>query len=521
MFGNEVVATTTYNVESESIEMPEFEDEGGYTFVAETFDYKNKHEDFTVNVTREETPYTAIFVSDENVSYTATYTISSPVVHAPAGPSGYNTKWVCGSVEVNAGDTIDFTGRLGNYTFNKVATPKQYKIKYVQNGEIIQEQTVDYDSNYTLIDVVSPNPDYDGVCWADANDVEFQQSGKWTLDHDVELHALWGLSFEKNTLTSVLPTGNRTNYSIDKTQGTSGGQCLRVDIGVTGQVGDYGIKIAESFLNDCFADPEVVAINFDAKASVAASNFRARYYAEGKVSNWTYENNYTPCGVDTKWKTFSFKREYMQGLEYFIYGALSDGETLWVDNIRPVKRHLDLDMTKQDGGVLGFENGYRVQNPSNVIFYDGGHANATPVGKQVFLANGDATRSVDYSYDVKSEGNRSIKLNKVSGYSAVYISTALVNYIGENGYITFDVYSTVGCNSNPTTAVLVDGASTDPSKDPHAEGFGGEGYIHPAETWVTYTVPRRKITNDGRFAQIMGSTAGDWYFDNIKVYPGK
>lgn len=509
-----VLATTTYNIKSKSIEMPKFEDEGGYYYVPEAFEYKNRHEDFVVNVTREETPYQVTFVTSAELSTTLTYTISNPIVYTPAGQSGYNTKWVSGSVEVEAGEAIDFTGRLGHYTFNRISTPKEYKIKYVNgDGSLIKEQTVAYDSNYTLSDVISPNPEYDGVCWVDAEDKEFPQTGVWTLDHDVTLHAIWGLSFEKNTLPAALAGGNRVNYSICTDDATAGKQCLKVDIEThSGESGNYAVILAKSFLEDCFADPTVVAVNFDAKATYKTNNFRSQHFEDTKVSSWTYENNYTPCGVDTIWKTFSFKREYLNGYVDFIDGWLEDGQTLYVDNIRPVKRHLDSD-------YVGFENGYRVQNSSNTVFYDGGHANATPTGKQVFLVNGEATNSVDYDYTNKNEGNRSIKVSKSNGYSAIYISTALVNYLGASGYITFDVYSTVGCNSNPTTAVLLDGLSTNPALENHATGLGGEGYIHPANTWVTYTLPTSKMTADGRFLQITGSTGGDWYFDNIILHP--
>ena len=513
VYEGNVIATTTYTIKSTTINMPEFEDENGYYFCPEAFEFKNRQEDFTVNVTREETPYTVTFVTSPNVSTTLTYTISNPKVYAPVGQTGYDVKWEGNDYSFNAGEEIDFTGRLGHYTFNRVASPKQYKIRYVNGETLVKEQTVTFDSNYTLSDVISPSDDYDGVCWVDSDEKEFPQTGTWLIDHDVELHAMWGLSFEKDTLPNVLLEGNRTSYSIDTTQGTRGKQCLRVDVNSPhGEKGDYTVPLKDSFFEDCFADPDVVAVNFDAKASVSTSNFRSRHKENGTLSNWTYENNYTPNGIDTTWKTFSFKKEYFDGLESFVIGALDNGETLWIDNIRPVKRNLDDDH-------IGFETGYKVTSSSNVVFYDGGHGNATPAGKQVFLANGEATNSVDYDYSIKNEGNRSVKVNKSNGYSAVYLSTNLVNYLGTDGYITVDIYSTIGCNSNPTTAVLLDGLSTNTALEHHATGLGGDGYIHPANTWVTYTIPTSKMTADGRFIQITGSTGGDWYFDNITLHP--
>ncbi len=100
---------------------------------------------------------------------------------------GYDTKW---SVE-------DFSNISVDTTVTTVETAKTYTITYVlKEGETIDgetgsfTQTVTYDSGYTL---ATPKNDVDAefAYWAEADGTYRDQTGKWTIANNVELHANW------------------------------------------------------------------------------------------------------------------------------------------------------------------------------------------------------------------------------------------------------------------------------------------------------------------------------------------
>ena len=77
--------------------------------------------------------------------------------------------------------------------------------------------------------------------------------------------------------------------------------------------------------------------------------------------------------------------------------------------------------------------------------------------------------------------------------------------MGANGTFSFDVYSTISANSNSSVRNFQTGNN------------GVLGYAHTKGKWVTYTWTAQNITDDGRFLILLGSTAGDWYFDNFRI----
>ena len=285
--------------------------------------------------------------------------------------------------------------------------------------------------------------------------------------------------------------------------GTEGSKCLKITVSGS----DYGVYFSKSYLDTVFANPDIVAINFDAKGSIHSSNFRARIAS----SNITYENNNTPYGLDTEWKKFSFKRSYYEAYvngDAMIYGGgMTSGNYVLIDNVVPVTKDLD---------SFGFENGYL--DTSNRIYRSAGHSNNDPAPEQIFkLIPESNTGSSGYcelsdlgfDYTDKTEGNRSFKFTKTNGYVMVYLSTAIKTALGDNGYVRFDFKTPVAINSNPSVANIRDGQN---------HPLGGAGYQIPKDTWMTFTIPASTgITSDGRFLIIQGSTPGTMHFDNIRL----
>lgn len=297
-----------------------------------------------------------------------------------------------------------------------------------------------------------------------------------------------------NVPTYVTAKQNIKSLTIEN-DGIEGNKCLKIL--VTGS--DYGVYFDKAYLDAIFADPAVVAINFDAKGSIASSNFRAKIAG----SNITYEQNNSSYGLDTQWKKFSFKRSYynsyVSGDAMIFGGGFAYGNYVLVDNIIPVTRDLD---------SYGFENGYL--NTSGKSYYSSGHSNSEPAPVQLFRYKEDTTivTEMAFDYENKTEGNRALKITKNTGYVAFYLTSNMKTTLGDNGKIKFDFYSTIPINANPSVKNATDGMNNP---------LGGDGYQIPANTWVSYEFDASNFTTDGRFFILQGSTAGTMYFDNLRI----
>ncbi len=108
-------------------------------------------------------------------------------------------------------------------------------------------------------------------------------------------------------------------------------------------------------------------------------------------------------------------------------------------------------------------------------------------------------------------GDHSFKITKANNYIAIYLNLDIVNKMNDNDLLTFDLYSTVAANTKDAVNNLQTGMS---------RKLGLYDYQHPANEWKTYSLKKVDFSIDStsaRFLQIQGSTAGDWYIDNIHI----
>ena len=419
---------------------------------------------------------------------------------------GYHTFWKYGDDEFEGGVATEL--EMHDYEFyvsRRVA--KSYTITLnPAGGELPSEASatinVTFGEEYTLPTPTADSSDNEFYTWVDENDNPVALTGTWNLDGAATLKATYidGASFE----TGIVPSHISIKQSIQELtiteeDATRGTHSLKF---VQSASGDFGVIFSKEYLDRQFADPTVVAINFDAKGSVHSSNFRARIAG----TNVTYENNSTLYGLDTEWKTFSFRREYYEDYlegDAMIYGQVGQGNYVLVDNIHTVTEELD---------SFGFENGYL--NVDKNTYMSSGHANSNPAPEQIFKAlpsTGVEVSNIRFDYKVKSEGNRSLALEKGTGYVAFYLSKAIKESLGENGYVTFDLMTSVTINANPTVSNGRDGRDNP---------LGGDGYQLKMNTWIHLTIyAATGITSDGRFLIIQGSTAGTYHFDHIQLVP--
>ena len=296
-----------------------------------------------------------------------------------------------------------------------------------------------------------------------------------------------------NVPTHVTPKQNISSLTIVD-DGTEGNKCLKITVSGS----DYGVYFSKQYLDAVFADSSVVAINFDAKGSIASSNFRAKIAG----SNTTYEQNDSVYGLDTNWKKFSFKREYydayISGDAMIFGGGMTNGNYVLVDNIVPVTE----DLTS-----FGFENGYL--NTSTRIYNSAGHSNSQPAPEQTLKLLPDSACTISnmgFDYEDKTEGNRSFRFDKTNGYLAIYLSTAIKNAMGD-GVLKFDFKTTVVINSNPSVKNATNGVN---------QPLGGDGYKLVNNEWLTIVIPASGVSSDGRFLILQGSTGGTMHIDNIR-----
>ena len=273
--------------------------------------------------------------------------------------------------------------------------------------------------------------------------------------------------------------------------------------------GSFGVFLSKYYLDQVFSDSSVVAINFEAKGDFATNNFRRKYYDPLKSAwtNRTYESNHSAYGITQNWKIFTYTREYydlyQEGKTFLCGGNVVEDNYILIDNITPVKVHLD-PYRFENGGIRDTWNFYSPgHSDSGYIYYE--------APERIFRAHDDnkgVLTEADYDYDHKSEGRRSIRIGKNNGYVAFYLRNNIQTILGDDDIILFDFMSSIGINSNLTAKNLTDGMNQ--------IGFAPNG-VHPGNQWVTYAFTKSNITSDGRFLIVQGSTSGYYYFDNIRI----
>ena len=419
---------------------------------------------------------------------------------------GYTIYWKLDNVEYPSNEIYELP--MHDVTFIKsrsVGHPHTITLNpnggTLPGGDVIN---VTYGSAYSI-----PDPQYYSqyngfLGWYTDENRTIETSGTWSIDEDIELSAKYGLSFEGDAVPEfITPLQNIKSLAISSEAATFGSKSLKITTTVPegASAADYGVVFTKAYLDDTFSNPDIVAINFDAKGCYHTSNFRARIGG----ANTTYEQNNDAYGLESTWKKFSFKREYYEAYvngDAMIYGRYSDNDYLYIDNVVPVTE----DLTS-----LGFENGYL--NTSTRQYMSAGHSNSQPAPEQIFKILPDSActiSNISFDYGDKTEGNRSFKFDKTNGYVALYLSAAIKTALGTNGSVKFDLKTTVAINSNPSVKNATDGMN---------QPLGGAGYQLVKNTWITIELSASSLTSDGRFLIIQGSTAGTMHFDNIRILP--
>lgn len=299
------------------------------------------------------------------------------------------------------------------------------------------------------------------------------------------------ISFEDGFVPSIFTKQDKISSLEVATGGSDGNNALKVT--VTGS--DYRLGISKKYLDEVFSDPSIVEINFDVKSTTATSNFR---YGTSS-SHPTYEANLAGYGVEKGYKTFAFKRAYYQtyidGFSFIYGGGLSSGDYLLIDNIRPVKEPLT---------SYGFESGRLVSKTVS------GYENKASFryayeNKEFFITDGSTITDYGFDYSIKSEGNRSLKITKSTGYLSFTLGN-IYGQLGSNNVISFDLYSDISINIKDTSNFI--------------DGLNNNSYMeesHPANEWVSYSITKNQMNSSGRFLIIQGTTAGNFYFDNFRI----
>ena len=258
---------------------------------------------------------------------------------------------------------------------------------------------------------------------------------------------------------------------------------------------DAHLSISKAYLDAVFADPEVKSLSFAAKGTIATNNFRHKqvdqsFTHDNKYLISCYEANATNYGITTEWKTFYLSRgvySQMTDSDWFIQYGATGPFTLYLDEFR-------ISYTDYaDRSKVTFENGFL---NGQVLR----HADGT--GQKAFEVNGSVVTSTGFDYDHATEGNRALTFTKENGYIALFVGADYVTNMPESGMF-LEMNATVGIN-----------ASVGNLKYGNNENYPSN--YSPVGLTKTLYIPKSKITGDGRFLIIQGSTAGTFYIDNVR-----
>ena len=437
----ETVGTATYTVENKEITEPAVPAKDYYAGAWET--YVLEGGDVTINAEYIPVEYTITFMNGEEVVGTVSFNIENTDKQAPEAPEkvGYTGTW----------SAYDFT-KLENQTSSVSYEANTYIITYDALGGVASEETqeVTYDDEYTLAKATSSKSYQEFLGWQD-EDGNAVTAEKWNIASDVTLKAIYtrGMTFE--TLTEV-PASMKTDGNVGTASiGTKDGdKCLVIP--VTGS--SPKLKVTLAFLAEFFADENVQYVGFDAMTDTTISSDFRRYTlrSTGALGNETYEHNDSAFGVTKlRWKSFYFTRaDYNTWVEnnfsehYFIItGGFSNGDNLYVDNIRPVTAQEYLD------DVYGFEGGYMKQNGTNLLVYTNVGVKGTWQLGIGFNDNAYIPTAYGLTSDMASQGANSFYFTKPanSGDYTVRLNDVAFTTMKSTGYYAFDLYIPEGADA--------------------------------------------------------------------------
>lgn len=307
------------------------------------------------------------------------------------------------------------------------------------------------------------------------------------------------LSFENSGEENYITMGHRTGYTsleVIDTDASSGSKCLKV----VPANSTMNFNLNQSYLDEAFADPSVVGIAFEAKASWDKGGWSYRTYNGGAQQATEYSSYIT-----TEWRTYMVPRSFYEGYsasnqknQYHIVwlGCGDDYATKYVlfDNFRAVTKAVDIYGFETDRlDTSGTSNYIRNKNNKACIHFTG-------VGVD----------GCSFDYDIKTEGMRSVKFHKSNGADLKVAFASDVGWtdlnLGADDEVAFDLYTTYAWNGNTVFKGGVWGAK-----------FISDSYFQPANTWATYTIKSSEMDSSHSLIRFTGSLEADIYIDNIRV----
>ena len=507
MDGETVVGTATFNVETTEIDEPEVPTKAGYTSVWNDYDL-TLLEDQTVTVFSMAIKYTITFVNGNDTVGSIIFTVEDNDKEAPAiaEKTGYTLN--VGEYDLN---------KFENQTVEVTYTANTYAITYNANGGTVATETqyVTFDDIVTLA-VPTPPATKTFLGWVDANG-NAVESGKWTIADNVTLVATYStfiLDFEKETeVPSYLSKASQTeSLSIVE---LNGNKVLKMQGSATGT--NHGLNVTFDFLTQMFADETVAFLAFDVKSETTQhTNFRrSTIRTTGSVGSWGQEPYEADVQADNTqvmgyradaFKTFFFSRkdynnwvENNKTVEMLISaGNFAAGESLYVDNIRPVTQ------AQYNAANYGLETGGIRPNGGNLLVY---YVNTGSAWQYAITADtvNDARptfSSFGYTNENVTEGNRALVFTKTAGQVTMrFNNTDVANFkaiANATGYYSFDLYV-----SAESDAVLTYPNIANSAIPGHTPNKGG---------WMT--IYCENTTNVG--VKVADTTGGTYMLDNFR-----
>ena len=353
--------------------------------------------------------------------------------------------------------------------------------------------------------------------WFDGSGNKVENSGVWALDQDVTLTARYSdvkaIDFEDGVVPSYLTKGSQTE-SLSVVS-LNGGKVLKMQGSASGT--NHALNVPLAFLAEYFADPNVAFVAFDVKSETTQhTNFRrSTIRTTGSVGSWGQEPYEADVQADNTqvlgyrfdaFKSFFFSRTDYNNwvnnnktVEMLISaGNFAAGESLYVDNIRPITQ------TEYDEANYGFEAGGIRPNGGNLLVY---YANTGSTWQYAITADSvsgskPTFSSFGYTNDNVTQGMRALTFTKTAGQTTMrFNSTSVANFIGvanATGYYAFDLFVPEGVD-----AVLTYPGMTNAAIPGHEPIKGG---------WMTIYCQN----NTNECVKVTDTTGGTYMLDNFR-----
>ena len=484
------------------------------------------------------TKYTfADFDKENNVRNAVYVAVEAYEDYTDAAPRAVFNEYIWGAYLADKGMTSDgstYTYQGTTYdTITEVATATDldFSISLDKSSFYMEDVNGTLQLNATITDGTAPVT-VNGVhaVWKSSNEavatvdengkVTANQAGKVTISASFMGETqtcditVYGEDFESiKEVPSYMTKGSQTaSLSIVE---LNGNKVLKMTGGATGT--NHALNVTLDFLHEVFADPNVTHLAFDVKSETTQhTNFRrSTIRTTGTVGSWGQEPYEADVQADNTqvmgyrpdaFKTFFFSRTDYNNwvsnnktVEMLISaGNFAAGESLYVDNIRPVTQ------AQYNAANYGFETGGIRPNGGNLLVYYANTGNAWQYAITADNVEGVKPTFSDFGFTNENvtEGNRALKFTKTAGQVTMrFNSTDVANFKGvanATGYYAFDLY--VPAESD---AVLTYPNIANSAIPGHTPNKGG---------WMT--IYCTNATNVG--VKVMDTTGGTYMMDNFR-----